>query len=154
CPSDLIEGKTGLQLPHSVTQTLRRVALIYNPASGQISPRRNAAMRGTISVFQNAGVQVETFETEGPGSGAILARRCAERGFDAVLACGGDGTVHEILQGLVGTQVALGVLPLGTANALASNLGLIASGDRVARRLLESSPVRIPVGRIHFYDRD
>src|ERR1700722_18941871 len=111
CPAVYSKGKTGSYLPDSVTSTLRRVALIYNPASGQISPRRDAALGGAISVFRNAGVHVESFKTDGPGSGAVLARLCAEEGFDAVLACGGDGTVHEILQGLVGTKVALGVLP-------------------------------------------
>lgn len=146
--------ETVSHLPDSVTSTLRRVALIYNPASGQISPRRSAALRSVISIFEDAGIEVESFETDGPGSGAAYARQCAAQGFDAVLACGGDGTVHEVLQGVVGTNVALGVLPLGTANALAANLGLISSPDRVARMLLESSPVRVPVGKIHFHHRD
>jgi diacylglycerol kinase family enzyme len=60
--------------------------------------------------------------------------------------------VHAILQNLVGTQVALGVIPLGTANALASNLGLLGSPAKVAAMLLHAMPVRVPVGRIHFHD--
>jgi YegS/Rv2252/BmrU family lipid kinase len=135
-----------------MTETLRRVALIYNPASGQVSARRAAAVRDAIAVFRDAGLYVESFETEGPGSGAVHARHCCAAGFDAVIACGGDGTVHEVLQPLVGTRVALGVLPLGTANALASNLNLIASPAQVARALLKATPVRVPVGRIHFHD--
>ena len=75
------------------------------------------------------------------------------QGYDAVVACGGDGTVHEILQSLVGTEVALGVIPLGTANALAADLSLIAPPAEAARMLLQSSSVRIPVGRIHYQDR-
>jgi diacylglycerol kinase family enzyme len=74
-------------------------------------------------------------------------------GCDAVLACGGDGTVHEILQSLVGSDVALGVIPLGTANALAANLGLIGAPAKVARKLLEAEPTRISVGRIHYQDK-
>jgi diacylglycerol kinase family enzyme len=71
-------------------------------------------------------------------------------GRDAILACGGDGTVHAVLQSVVGTDIALGVIPLGTANALASNLGLIGSPAKAARKLIDAVPTRVPVGRIHF----
>jgi len=135
-----------------VTSLPRRVAFIYNPASGQVSARRSAAVREAISVFRERGLHVESFETDGPGSAATHAQNCAAAGFDTVIACGGDGTVHEVLQSLAGTSVALGVLPLGTANALAANLGLTASAAEVARTLLQASPVRLPVGRIQFQD--
>ena len=137
-----------------MTESPRRVALIYNPASGQISSRRIAAVREASEVFRCAGCEVESFETVGPGSAAVLARQCAEAGFDTVLACGGDGTVHEVMQSLVGTEVSLGVLPLGTANALAASLGLVAPAAKVARKLLKATPVRIPVGQIHYHTKD
>jgi YegS/Rv2252/BmrU family lipid kinase len=136
-----------------VTSSLRRVAFIYNPASGQVSARRSAAVREAIAVFRDGGLHVESFETVGPGSAAAYARDCASAGFDIVIACGGDGTVHEVLQSLVGTSVALGVLPLGTANALAANLGLTASPTQVAQTLLQASPVRLPIGRIQYQDQ-
>ena len=110
-------------------------------------------VREAMQVLREAGVQVESLETTGPGCGADHARECVRQGFDAVIACGGDGTVHEVLQPLVGTGIALGVLPLGTANALAANLGLIAPAATVARKLLHSTAVRIPVGRIHYRDQ-
>lgn len=135
-----------------VNPALRRVALIYNPASGQASARRAQRVREAMEVLRAAGAQVESLETAGPGGGAAHARECVRRGFDAVIACGGDGTVHEVLQPLVGTGIALGVLPLGTANALAANLGLVAPAAAVARKLLHARPVRIPVGRIHYRD--
>jgi diacylglycerol kinase family enzyme len=74
------------------------------------------------------------------------------RGCDTILACGGDGTVHEILQSLVGTDVALGVVPLGTANALAANLGLHSSPAKTVRKLLSATPVRLSVGQISYRD--
>lgn len=134
--------------------TLRRVALIHNPFSGQVSSRRAAALRDAVSAFRFAGVQVESLQSNGPGTGAALARQCVSGGFDAVIACGGDGTVHEVLQGLAGSRVALGVIPLGTANALAADLGLAGDPAKAARKLLESHPVRIPSGRIHYHDRE
>jgi diacylglycerol kinase (ATP) len=132
---------------------MRQVALIYNPASGQYSARREAAVGEIMAVLRQAGIQAEAFETGSPGSAIKLAEEAVQTGFDTILACGGDGTVHEILQGLVGTETALGVVPLGTANALAADLGLIAPPAKVASKLLEASPARVSVGRIHYHDK-
>ena len=110
------------------------------------------AVHEAMAVLGAAGVEAEAFETHEPGSGTVHAAEAVRRGFDAVIACGGDGTVHEVLQSLVGTDVALGVIPLGTANALAADLSMIAPPAGAARMLLESASMRIPVGRIHFQD--
>ena len=129
---------------------MRRVALIYNPASGQYSARRKTAIEKALTVFREAGVAAEAHETREAGEATHHARQAMSDGCDTVLACGGDGTVHEIVQSLVGTDVALGVIPLGTANALASNLGLYGTPAKVTHSLLEAEPVRIPVGQIHY----
>lgn len=131
---------------------MRRVALIYNPASGQYSVGRKSAIQNVMAVLRQAGIAAEAFETGAPGSAMALAEQAIRDGFDTVLACGGDGTVHEVVQSLVGTEIALGVIPLGTANALAADLGLIASPPKVARMLLDTAPARVSVGRIHFND--
>jgi YegS/Rv2252/BmrU family lipid kinase len=132
---------------------MRRVALIYNPVSGQYSARGRAAIEKALAVFREAGVAAEAVETREAGEATIHAQQAMSDGCDTVLACGGDGTVHEIVQSLVSTDVALGVIPLGTANALASDLGLIGAPAKVARKLLEAEPARISVGRIHFQDQ-
>lgn len=131
---------------------MRRAALIYNPASGQHSARRSAYVQKALAVLRDAGVEAEALETHAPGSGKSLALAAARQGYDAVLACGGDGTVHEALQSLVGTEVALGVIPLGTANALAQNLGLGRDPVKAARALLNAKPMTVPVGRIFFQE--
>jgi YegS/Rv2252/BmrU family lipid kinase len=131
---------------------MRRVALIYNPASGQHSNGRRAAIDKALAVLRNAGVEAEALETIAPGSAGILANEAASRGCDTIIACGGDGTVHEVLQSLVGTQIALGVVPLGTANALAANLGLQTTPAKAVRKLLAALPVRISVGQITYRD--
>lgn len=133
---------------------MRRVALVENPASGQTSPRRQAIVRETIAALRQAGIETDRYTIDGPGSGSQLARQAMERGCDAILVAGGDGTVHEILQCLVGTDVALGVVPMGTANALASDLGLVGSPSRAIHRLLCALPVKVPVGRITFRAED
>ncbi len=131
---------------------MRRVALIYNPASGQHSGGRAAQVRDVIAVLRKAGIEAEALETHAPGSGKSLALAAVRQGYDAVLACGGDGTVHEALQALVGTKVALGVIPLGTANALAQNLGLGRNPLKAVHSLVKAEPVEVPVGRIFFQE--
>jgi YegS/Rv2252/BmrU family lipid kinase len=129
---------------------MRRVALIYNPASGQHSARRASYIEKALAVLGQAGVEAEALETHAPGSAKTLALAAVRQGYDAVLACGGDGTVHETIQALVGTRVALGVVPLGTANALAQNLGLGRNPIQAVRALIKAEPTEFPVGRIFF----
>ncbi len=131
---------------------MRRVALIYNPVSGQLSRRRTAVIVGALGELRRAGVEVEALETHAPGSAQTLARAAARQGCDTVIACGGDGTVNEVLQALVGTEVALGVVPLGTANALAQNLGLTGGPVQAVRKLLQAQAIDVPVGRVAYRD--
>lgn len=132
---------------------MQRAALIYNPASGQHSSRRAVFVRDALAELRRAGVEAEAFETNAPGSATLFAREAVARGCDAILACGGDGTMHEILQCVVGTSVRLGVVPLGTANVLACNLGLGTDPVKAVRSLLTAPSVEIPVGRISYRDR-
>jgi len=131
---------------------MQKAALIYNPVSGQHSSRRKVAIESALGVLREAGVTAEAFTTSGVGSATEQAKHAVETGFDTVIACGGDGTVHEVLQSLVGSDVALGVIPLGTANALAADLGLIGSPAKAVSMLLNATPTRFSVGRIHFRD--
>ena len=131
---------------------MRRVALIYNPPSGQHSASNRAAIDKALAVLRDAGVEAEALETLARGNAGALAEEAVQRGCDTILACGGDGTVHEVLQSLVGTTVALGVVPLGTANALAANLGLRSSPSKTVRKLMSATPVRLSVGHIFYRD--
>jgi YegS/Rv2252/BmrU family lipid kinase len=134
--------------------SFRQVAIIENPGSGQPSARRKAALAKALLALGRAGVDVLHLTIHGEGSGRVLARQAIAAGCDAILVCGGDGTVHEVLQALVGTPVALGVLPMGTANALASDLGLPRSPQKAIDLLLASRPVQVPVGRVVFNGAD
>jgi diacylglycerol kinase (ATP) len=138
--------------PSRPAPAMRRVALIYNPVSGQRSRIRTAIIEDALEVLRGVGIEAEAQETYASGSAGTQAREAISRGCDTILACGGDGTVHEILQCLVGTPVALGVLPLGTANALAANLGLGSSPGKAIRMLLNATPIRVSVGRIFYTD--
>lgn len=78
-----------------------------------------------------------------------MARQAIDQGADLILTLGGDGTINEVLQGMVHTDVPLGILPGGTANCLAMELGFGARIERAAERLCQSSPARVAVGRVH-----
>ena len=132
---------------------MRRVALIYNPESGQHSAKRAKAISSIVAILRDAGLEADALETDAPGSARTLAKTAMRNGYDTVIACGGDGTVHEALQALVGSDVALGVAPLGTANALAQNLGLGRSPVNAVRKLLTATPTKVPVGRIFYHDK-
>jgi diacylglycerol kinase family enzyme len=122
-----------------------RVTLIVNPASG-----RAAAFHKQLPAIErllcDAGFTPQLIATS-PNSGStlLLARQAAAQSA-LVLACGGDGTVHDVIQGLAHTGTPLGVLPLGTANALARNLGLPLDPLEALERLLTYTPVSIPLG--------
>jgi YegS/Rv2252/BmrU family lipid kinase len=131
---------------------MRRVALIYNPASGQRQARRIGLIADVLAVFRSAGIEVKVIPTESPESAGIQAKDAVHDGYDTVLACGGDGTAHEVMQSMVGGSAALGVIPMGTANALATDLGLPRSPVKAAKMLLNAIEVRVSVGQVSYRD--
>jgi diacylglycerol kinase (ATP) len=133
---------------------MRRVALIYNPASGQHRARRAALIASAAAVFQNAALEVSVIPTQSAESIESQVQEAMADGCDTIVACGGDGTIHHVLQRMVGTSAALGVIPLGTANALAADLGLSRVPAKAAEMLLSASPVQVGVGRIFYRDRE
>jgi diacylglycerol kinase (ATP) len=89
---------------------------------------------------------VEAVATDGPGSATGIAQRCIERGADLILAAGGDGTINEVVNGMAHSNVPLGILPAGTANVLANELGIGNTMERAARSLGHCVPERIALG--------
>ena len=120
--------------------------------SGQRSEQRTALIADIAAVFEGAGIDVRTIATDAPESAGRLAQEAIADGCDTILACGGDGTVHEALQTMVGGSAVLGVIPMGTANALARDLGLPSSPVKAAKMLLKATPVRVSVGNVFFRD--
>jgi diacylglycerol kinase family enzyme len=100
-------------------------------------------------VLLSRDVQVEIIATHGPGTAAAQAADAVSHGADLVFACGGDGTLHEIIQGLAHHPSAtVGILPLGSANALARHLGLSFDPATAVRQQLKFTVRSIPLGRV------
>jgi diacylglycerol kinase family enzyme len=132
----------------------RRAALIYNPAAGQRHALREQQVRTAAEVLRASGIEVELIPTRAARSGGHQAQEAIASGCDLILAAGGDGTVHDVLQGVVATSVPLGVVPLGTANALACDLRLPRDPGAAAKALLSYTPQRIAAGRLEFQNSD
>lgn len=127
-----------------------KALLLYNPMAGRAHSRQESALLAAAQVFRAAGVEVELEATRAPGEGGRQAQAAIARGFDAIFACGGDGTVYDVLQGMVHgpEHVALGVLPLGTANVLANDLGLPTEVRAAAHAALSHVPRRLAAGQL------
>jgi YegS/Rv2252/BmrU family lipid kinase len=96
--------------------------------------------------LQQQGWRVELCTTDGPGSGHRLASQAVAAGADIVISAGGDGTLNEIVQGLAGTDVALGVLPMGTMNVWAREVGIPLNLPGALQVLLDGEQRRIDLG--------
>jgi len=130
---------------------MRKAALLYNPDSGG-SKQRQRELQSALEILKNGGIEAKLLATQSPEHAGQLTRQAIADGCDTVFACGGDGTVHNIAQFLVNTPTALGVLPIGTANALAHDLGVPRKIPLAAKAALKAETRRIALGRITCLD--
>jgi diacylglycerol kinase (ATP) len=115
-----------------------RFLIIVNPAAGRRAPRRFAAV---LRELERLGCRVTVQTTSGRGDAEAWARAARPEAYDAVVAAGGDGTINEVVNGLVGSTLPLGIIPLGTANVLAVEIGAPRSAAALAT-MLAAGPVR------------
>ena len=129
-----------------------RLAVVYNPTKVGIDEVRRLAEGRASRHGWTDPVFYETTE-EDPGTGQ--AARAAADGVGLVIACGGDGTVRSVAQGLLGTSVPMGVVPLGTGNLLARNLDVpLDDVDRALRVAMSGRSRAIDLGEVHYTDGD
>jgi diacylglycerol kinase (ATP) len=95
--------------------------IVFNPAAGRCRTQR---LWRVLDIMVHNGVRLEIAETLRRGHATELARTAAVAGRRLVVAAGGDGTIAEVAAGLAGTEAHMGIIPLGTANVLAHELGL------------------------------
>jgi diacylglycerol kinase family enzyme len=128
---------------------MRRAALIFNPNAGSGERSRMSALERAADVLRREGVDAQILATLGPRTAGVQAAEAVADGAEIVFACGGDGTLHEVIQGLTHHPSAIvGVVPLGSANALARHLGLSFDPGEAVRQQLRFEPRSIPLGRV------
>lgn len=120
--------------------------LIHNPTAGRRQNRRGRDLDDARRILGEAGIAVEIADTSHAGDATLFARRAAQEGRGLLIACGGDGTVNEVANGLAGSRVPLAILPAGTANVLGKELGLPWDIPAAARRIPSGGLARIALG--------
>ena len=111
--------------------------LIYNPVSGQKKTKKSLAIAERL--FTERGVLYETHETQGEHDAQAIAKALTEQGETDIIVLGGDGTLHEVLNGLADPTVCkIGLLPCGTGNDFAARLGLPTDIEKATLKILDS----------------
>jgi len=123
-----------------------RNLVVLNPVAGQSDTNRVLRLLAGAFAVRRAGFDV--VETRGPGDAVEFARDAAAQGYRAVIAVGGDGTVGEVITGLAGTGVPLGIVPKGTGNQVAFNLGLPRSIEAAVDVVVNGVPAPMDLGQV------
>lgn len=131
---------------------MRKAALIYNPNSGGNRHWRPADVDAVVQLLRGERIEAEIIPSPSSAMADEMTRKAIADGCDTVFACGGDGTIHNIVQVLANTPVALGVLPMGTANALAHDLNLPLNLIGAAKAVLKAAPRRVAIGKLKHRD--
>ncbi len=133
-----------------------RCVLIFNPCAGRNRHLKNATVCKIRDALRELGHSVELTPTTAPGSATLQAQEAIRSGAEIIFACGGDGTIHEVLQGLVSENgeaaYTLGIIPLGSANALARHLRLSLDPLQAALDAMQGEARMIPVGKLAYGD--
>ena len=134
----------------TVSTALSNALLIHNPNAGNGGNGRRRLIDQARQILASGGIEAELAETTGPGHATEIAQQAVRDHRQLVIACGGDGTLNEVVNGLAnysnGHRVPLALLPGGTANILAKELDLPWDIPRAARRLIHGEVREIALG--------
>lgn len=123
------------------------IRLILNGKSG--TRRKDTLPDLLFKTIGNPSLEIDLVETAAPGDAARLAREAAEGGMGTVVVAGGDGTVNEAGNALRGTNVAMGIIPVGSGNGLARSLGISTDPIMACRTIADNYRVCIDCGEVN-----
>lgn len=129
----------------------RPIKLIYNPNAGKkrkIIGGRPITISDIKLLFEQYQIPVDFFPTKGPGDAFIFAQKAVKEKYDVVVAAGGDGTVSEVASGLIGTNIVLGILPLGSFMNTVKMLAIPHDIEKAVMLLKINRRRKIDVGQI------
>jgi YegS/Rv2252/BmrU family lipid kinase len=124
---------------------MQSATVIVNPTSPNLPSRRH--LREAASWLQNQGWRADWAFTRSPGDATAMAARAAQEGHSLVVVCGGDGTINEAVNGLAGSETALAVIPAGTANVWAKEVGIPRQPIAALEVALRGQARRMDLGR-------
>jgi YegS/Rv2252/BmrU family lipid kinase len=120
-----------------------KALIIQNPMSGR-SDEFNDSVK---DIFKKANINIEIKETTAIGEGIKLAKSAIGR-YDIVIAAGGDGTVNEVINGIIGKKIKLGILPLGTENSVSKELGIPENCKKAAKIIAQGKSIKFDIGSL------
>ena len=120
-----------------------KTGFIVNPVSG----KQRRTPEEWIRPIELNFPQADVFFTQRPGHGTELAAEAVKQGYEQLIVAGGDGTINEVARALVGTQTALGIIPKGSGNGLARELGMPLLFEEALLALQRATPVCCDVGQ-------
>jgi diacylglycerol kinase (ATP) len=122
-----------------------RIVILLNPNAGRGKAR--LVLREALEVMQRAGVEIGVRESRDAQHLLALARRAAAEKPDAIVSLGGDGTHHYVVNGIVGSEIPLGIIPCGSGNDFAKGLGIPTEARAAAEALCARNTCRVDLGR-------
>lgn len=129
---------------------MQRALLVANPSASGFTGARYRA----VSAALGRSYDLETVWPESPDGSRKAAAAASQSGLHAVFAMGGDGVVHHVASGLIGTDTALGIIPAGTTNVLARLLALPSRPDAAAEAIAGQEAISLPTARIEWESAD
>jgi YegS/Rv2252/BmrU family lipid kinase len=144
--SSSIENSTRESISTLEPALFRRALVVANPIAGR--GRARGAARELSAGLARRGIACETFFTAARDD-ARVKLRCLSPDVDLVVAVGGDGTVSEVLEGLVDREIPVAILPLGTANVMSLDLGLPRDVDRALEMIAAGRTTRLDAARVN-----
>lgn len=129
--------------------TIKRARLIYNPTSGREEMKRR--LPDILQRLELGGIETSCHATTGEGDATLAAADAVSRGFDIIIASGGDGTLYEVINGMAEREQRppLGILPLGTTNDFARALGVPKQWDQACDLIIRQYTRPIDVGKVN-----
>jgi YegS/Rv2252/BmrU family lipid kinase len=134
------------KLPERYTGVMKSTVII-NPTSGNF--KYPGQLRVLKDSFRRHGINPDILVTGEPGEATAMARRAAEAGSGVIMSVSGDGTVNEIINGIMGSGARLGIIPAGVSNVLARELGIDRSWDGAVRIIKAGRVRRIDLGIVN-----
>ncbi|WP_127588607.1 diacylglycerol kinase [Paenibacillus koleovorans] len=127
----------------------KRARLIYNPTSGREEMKKK--LHDILHRLERGGLETSTHATSGEGDATLAAAEAVERGFDLIIAAGGDGTLYEVINGMAEkkNRPPLGILPMGTTNDFARALGIPRNWEFACDLILQQHTMTIDVGKMN-----
>jgi YegS/Rv2252/BmrU family lipid kinase len=123
-----------------------RIFLIHNPISGR---RRSRLLQEVLTHLEAMGCRIDVHETGRRDHAQEIAAQASKSDYDRIVVSGGDGTINEAINGLTGDSPPVAIIPRGTANVLAAELGLSADPKQIAQTIVHGEPRAVSLGDIN-----